>query len=169
MGEGFTAFSCGNETAKAGKFIDLGARSRTKVLLHAGRRPKRRPKDSASCRDQHCGRKTALLCASTMEKRSETQPGCRSCRRKPVADCNRSGNNDCEESGVPATERASSNPKGSVARADCESVLSFTAAEFVIQRVAQAKAGFTDVKRDRSHAGESGMRSAIDDGGSART
>jgi hypothetical protein len=25
MGEGFTAFSCGNELAKAGKFIDLGA------------------------------------------------------------------------------------------------------------------------------------------------
>jgi len=29
----------------------------------------------------------------------------------------------------------------------CESVLSFTATEFVIQRVAQAKAGFADVNQ----------------------
>jgi len=147
MGEGFTAFSCENEPAKAGKFIDLGAWRRTKVLLHAGRRPKRSPKDSASCRDQHCDRKTALLCASMMEKRSESQPVCRSCRRKLAASCSRSGNNDCDESGVPATERASNNPKGQVVRTDCESALSFTATEFVIQRRAQAKAGFTDVSQ----------------------
>jgi len=97
MGEGFTAFSYENESAKAGKFIDLEARRRTKVLLRAGRRSKRSPKDSASCRDQHCDRKTPRLCASMMEKRSESQSGCRSHLRKRVASCNRSGNNDCKD------------------------------------------------------------------------
>jgi len=140
-----------------------------KSYLHAGRRPKRRPEDSASCRDQHCGRKTPRWCASTIEKRSESRPGCRSCRRKPVADCNRSGNNDCEEPGVPARERASSNPK----RVSCSvrlrkrSVVHGNRIRDPARGASQS--GFCGCQSDRSHAGEPGMRSAIDDVGSART
>jgi len=91
MGEGFTAFSCGSEPAKAGQLVDPGAGSGAKVWLHAERRqgrPRRSSKDSASCRDQHCGRRRSRWRASAIERRSEPRPDCRSCRRKPIADCN---------------------------------------------------------------------------------
>jgi len=171
MGEGFTAFSCGNEPAKVGEFVDLEAWRRTKVLLHVGRRqgqPKRILKDSASCRDQHCDRKTPLVRASAAEKRSESQPGCRSCRRKPAASCNRSGNNDCKDPVVPKGNTRTAARKGQLfgqnAKALCRSrQLNRNPAHGVSQ------SGFCGCQSHRSHPGESGKESANDNGGSART
>jgi len=168
VGEGFTAFSCGNEPAKAGKFIDLEAWRRTKVLLHAGRRPKRTPKGSASCRDQHCDRKTPLLRASAAEKRSESQPGCRSHRRKPVTGCSRSGNNDCKDPVFPKGNTRTAARKGKLfgqnAKALCRSrQLNRNPARGVSQ------SEFCGCRSNRTHPGESGKESAIDHGSSART
>jgi hypothetical protein len=171
VGEGFTAFSCGNEPAKVVKFIDLGAWRRTKVLLHVGRRqgkPKRTLKGSASCRDQHCDRKTPLLRASAVEKRSESQPGCRSYRRKPVASCNRSGNNDCNDPVFPKGNTRTATRKGKLsgqnAKALCRSrQLNRNPARGV------SRSEFCGCRSHRSHPGEAGKESAIDDGSSART
>jgi len=171
MGEGFTAFSCGNEPAKAGEFVDLEARRRTKVLLHVGRcqgQPRRILKDSASCRDQHCDRKTPLLRASVVEKRSESQPGCRSHRRKLMASCNRSGNNDYKDPVFPKGNTRAATRKGKLfgqnAKALCRSrQLNRNPARGVSQ------SGFCGCQWNRNHPGESGKESAIDDGGSART
>jgi len=134
-------------------------------LLHVGKRqgqPKRILKDSASCRDQHCDRKTPLLRASVAERRSESQPGCRSCWRKPVARCSRSGNNDCVDSVFPKgntrTAARKSELFGQNAKALCRSRrLNRNPARGASQ------SGFCGCQSDRNRPGESGKRSAIDD------
>jgi len=171
MGEGFTAFSCGNKPAKAGEVIDLKAWRRTKVPLHVGRRrgkPKRIPEESAGCRDQHCDRKTPLLRASVAERRPESQPCCRSRRRKSMASCSRSENNDCEDPRFPQGKTRTAARKGKLfgqdAKALCRSRrLSRNPARGVSQ------SGFCGCRWNRCRPGESGKKSAIDDDGSART
>jgi len=171
MGESFTAFSCGNKPAKVGEFVDLTAWRQTKVPLHVGRRrgkPKRTPKDSAGCRDQHCDRKTPLLRASAVERRSESQPGCRSCRRKSAARCSRSGNNDCTDLMFPKGNERTAARKGKLFGQDAKALCRSRRLSRNPARGA-SQSGFCGCQSHRSHPGESGKKSAIDNDGSART
>jgi len=165
MGESFTAFSCGNKPAKVGEFVDLTAWRQTKVPLHVGRRrgkPKRTPKDSAGCRDQHCDRKTPLLRASAVERRSESQPGCRSCRRKSAARCSRSGNNDCTDLMFPKGNERTAARKGKLFGQDAKALCRSRRVSRNPARGA-SQSGFCGCQSDRNRPGESGKSSAIDD------
>jgi hypothetical protein len=102
------------------------------------------------------------LRASATEKRSESQPGCRSCRCKPVASCSRSGNNDCKDlvflKGNTRAATRKSELFGQNAKALCRSRrLNRNPARGASQ------SGFCGCQSDRNRPGESGKRSAIDD------
>jgi len=129
--------------------------------------PKRILKESASARDQHCGRKL-LSWAQAWLWAFVAQPSCRCCRCKSATSRSRAGNGDCDISEAPERESVNSSPKGYVVRADCGSVLLVTATKSQPsawrkpQRVLRMSV-------DRKRPGNPGTKAAADEDGFAET